>query len=50
MEKDFRELKRLVVRAVDVFVPDFEGALAGTNPFLILPLQVLVRFHRLARR
>ena len=37
LELDFRELKRLIVRAVDLFVPDFNGAMDGTNPFLILP-------------
>ncbi len=37
LELDFRELKRLIVRAVDLFVPDFAGALNGTNPFVDLP-------------
>lgn len=36
-EKSFREIKRLVVGAIDLFVPDLEGARDGTNPLLVLP-------------
>ena len=36
-EKDFRELKRLVILAVDLFVPDFIGGRDGTNAFLVFP-------------
>ena len=30
----FREIK---VGAVDLFVPDFEGAVSGENPFYVFP-------------
>ncbi len=33
----FREIKRLIVGAVDLFVPDFEGAVSGENPFYVFP-------------
>ena len=36
-EESFREIKRLIVTAVDLFVPDFAGAASGANPYYILP-------------
>jgi hypothetical protein len=36
-EESFRELQRLVVRAVDLYVPDTDGALTGEYPFKVWP-------------
>ena len=35
-EEAFAESKRMVLRAVALEVPDWEGAMDGTNPFIIL--------------
>ena len=36
-ELSFRALKRMVVGAVDLYLPDFQGASTGVNPFLLWP-------------
>lgn len=36
-EKAFRQLKRLIVRAVDLNIPDTAGARSGVFPFFVLP-------------
>ena len=37
VEESFREVKRLVVGAIDLFVPDLEGAPDGSNPMYMWP-------------
>ena len=37
IEESFREVKRLVAGAIDLFVPDLEGAADGTNPMYMWP-------------
>ena len=37
METDFREMKRLVVAAIDLYVMDVDGASNGTNQLYLLP-------------
>ena len=37
MEVSFREIKRLVIGAIDLFVMDVQGAATGSNPLYLLP-------------